>query len=195
MYVVGFIPKYERDYLLRLGAPLYERSSITGDNDTELISEVRTSTTAVLPDDDPVVQRIIARASELQGYTSLEKHEPLQLTRYSTGQQFRPHHDITLEPDRPLRRLTTLFAILEATCNDCGTTFPELSVNWTAEDQRWCEFADCRNSSSLTIRAVPGNAVFWKNYNNSYDVDPKTLHAGLPPERGVKTGLNLWTNG
>jgi prolyl 4-hydroxylase len=158
-------------------------------------SEIRTSDTAFLPADDPVVQRIISRASTLQGYTPLENHEQLQLTRYKAGQQYKEHWDHLQDepvPSNMSQRATTIFAILEASCEECGTRFPLLSVDWSKEDPRWCQYIDC-NTNEVTIRPIPGNALFWKNLNVTNNGEYRTLHAGLPPLKGTKVGLNIWT--
>ncbi|KAL0938552.1 prolyl 4-hydroxylase alpha [Colletotrichum truncatum] len=198
IYVVGFMSWGERNHLLRLGESLFERSTVYVDGETEnQYNSDRTSSTAYLPDEDPIVQRIIRRASEIQGYTPPNMHESLQLTRYRIGQLFNPHLD-------PLdgygnrtgtHRLTTIFAIVESTCEKCGTQFPNLSINWTTEDRSWCKYVDCDNNEALTVKAVPGNAVFWKSWDNEGKLDLRTTHAGLPPEGGIKTGLNIWTHG
>lgn len=176
----------------------YNRSRIRSNNEADVISKSRTSDTARLPRNDVIVQRIISRASRLQGYTPLENHESLQLTRYKPGQQFNEHWDHYQDidvPDGESQRLTTIFAILEAGCDDCGTRFPLLSIDWSKEDEKWCEFVDCNDKNGITIRAIPGNALFWKNVNSTGHGDYRTLHAGLPPSNGTKTGLNIWTHG
>lgn len=174
----------------------YSRSHVRNENSTSFISDHRTSDTALLPQQDPIVRRIISRASSLQGYTPLQNHETLQLTRYKSGQQFKPHWDHYQDQPVPInksQRLTTIFAILDASCSECGTRFPNLLVDWSKEDSRWCQFVDC-NSTEITIRPIPGNAIFWKNLNVSNEGDYRTLHAGLPPLNGTKVGLNIWTH-
>lgn len=163
----------------------------------DALESTRTSSTAYLPDSDPIVQRIERRASEIQGYTPSHMHESLQLTRYRTGQLFNPHLDPLEEYCNATNthRLTTIFAIVEATCEECGTQFPNLNINWTQEDRSWCKYVDCNNHEALTVRAVAGNAIFWKSFDNEGVLDRRTMHAGLPPEGGIKTGLNIWTNG
>ncbi|OLN97116.1 putative prolyl 4-hydroxylase 10-like protein 1 [Colletotrichum chlorophyti] len=220
IYIVGFISWAERRYLLRLGQvqptassfvvtltfstgslgldlnePHFQRSAVREDG-KDIIHSDRTSSTAFLPHDDIVVQRIIKRASEIQGYTPVGMHEFLQLTRYREGQEFRAHLDPLEDLNMTMKhRLTTIYAILEATCENCGTQFPGMKVNWTAEDQSWCKYVDCDDHDALTVKAVPGNALFWKSYDSSGKLDSRTMHGGLPPETGIKTGVNIWTNG
>ena len=73
------------------------------------------------------------------------------------------------------------------------------------EDDRWCRFVDCEaggedngtNKKGVVFKPVPGNAVYWENFRSDgsgrgYD---ETWHAGLPVEKGVKVGLNIWSLG
>lgn len=113
-----------------------------------------------------------------------------------TGQQYKPHWDHFQDvpiPRNMSQRESTIFAVLEASCHECGTRFPNLAFDWSKEDQRWCQYVDCNDKTGLTIRPVPGNALFWKNLNTTGGGDYRTLHAGLPPLNGTKTGLNIWT--
>ncbi|KAI2484617.1 prolyl 4-hydroxylase alpha [Pyrenophora tritici-repentis] len=197
IHLEGFISPSERAHLLSLGEGAYNRSQVYTGTKDDIISDYRTSDTAVLPNNDTIVQRIISRASSLQGFTPLENHEKLQLTRYKAGQQFKEHWDHFQDEDIPAnetQRVTTIFAILEASCEECGTRFPRISVDWSQEDQRWCRFIDCNDTTGITIKPIPGNALFWKNLNVTGDGDHRTLHAGLPPLNGTKTGLNIWTH-
>ena len=174
----------------------YTRSRINGINSTGVESDERTSDTAWLPRHDPIVERIISRASKRQGYTPLEYHEPLQLTRYKAGRRYTAHWERYRGepvPANESQRMTTIFAILDASCDECGTKFPLLSVDWSKEDPQWCQFVDC-SQKEITFRPIPGNAFFWKNLNASHQGDYRTLHAGLPPLNGTKIGLNIWTH-
>ena len=212
MYIENFISKQERDYLLHFGYILlklyqyyyltynrgshYEESVVQYHNGSTYVSEDRTSSSAVLPDGDPIVECIVARASEFQGFTPRSNHEVLQLTRYHEGQEYRPHWDHSQGSTsfvQSRERITTIFAILEASCEKCGTRFPSLSIDWSKEDPRWSQFIDQDDDEGITIKAIPGNALFWKNLDNDGAGDERMLHAGLPPEKGVKTGLNIWT--
>ncbi|EDU48214.1 prolyl 4-hydroxylase alpha [Pyrenophora tritici-repentis] len=197
IHLEGFIPAFERAHLLRLGEGTYNRSQVRNGTLSDSISDYRTSDTAVLSNDDPIVQRILSRASSLQGFTPLENHERLQLTRYKLGQQYKDHWDHFQDEDIPeneTQRITTIFAVLEATCDECGTRFSQISVDWSREDQRWCRVIDCNDKTGITVRPIPGNALFWKNLNATGGGDYRTLHAGLPPLHGTKTGLNIWTH-
>jgi prolyl 4-hydroxylase len=203
IYIINFVPEEERRHFLEAGYVLPCHSDYTRliSNSRDLFTRSTVDTgkgTVVsrLDSSDPMVKRIMSRASAFQGYTSSQDHEPLQMTRYSVGQEYKPHWDHRQNesvPRNETQRITTFFAILEATCETCGTRFPDLKVDWSKEDARWCHFVDCSDHDGITIRPIPGNALFWKNLDNSGAGDPRTLHAGLPPLTGVKTGLNIWT--
>lgn len=138
------------------------------------------------------------RAAELQGFVDIRKLENLQMTAYEQGQNYAPHFDWfdqrTLSKKRS-NRASTFFAILEADCTNCGTRFPRLQVDWSARDARWCGFVNCNSTESLTVEAVPGAALFWRNIDNRDVVNENTLHEGLSVDQGSKVGLNIWTHG
>lgn len=112
---------------------------------------------------------------------------------YNTGQFFNMHWDPMEEEGNKLNRLTTIFAILEDNCDDCGTQFPNIAIDWSNEDPAWCEtMIDC-TKELLTFPPKVGNAVFWRNRKDDGTIHEKALHAGLPTKNGTKMGLNIWT--
>lgn len=104
---------------------------MSGEN---VIDESRTSSSAYLPDDDPVVKRIANRVHRLQGYMKVDRID-MQVTAYQEGQQYVPHFDWYQEAGRTTNRFSTFFATLDADCDDCGTQFPELRIDWSARDK------------------------------------------------------------
>ena len=175
--------------------PMFERSLVNGADGQRRRSNSRTSSTAILPVNDAVVQCIAKRASEFQGFVPLYNIEALQATKYTEGQEYKPHWDWghISQDDHNRYRDTTFFGIIDVSCETCGTHFPALGVNWAYEDRRWCQFVDCDNIQSLIVRPVPGSALFWRNLHSNGTGDIRTLHAGLPAQGGVKIGLNIWT--
>ena len=173
--------------------PLLHRSQVLTGNGTYVDIPQRTSSTAYLPKDDSVVASILERAAEFQGYLSIADMD-MQVTSYQHGQEYRAHYDwFRPEQNLPTNRLSTFFAILEAHCENCGTQFPEVHIDWSKRDTRWCEVIDC-SQTMLTTKAINGSAVFWRNLDASGRGRSDTLHAGLPVESGAKVGLNIWTN-
>ncbi|KAH9439625.1 hypothetical protein MCOR02_003166 [Pyricularia oryzae] len=87
---------------------------------------------------------------------------------------------------------TTISVVLKETCGGgCGTQFPKIHIDWSTEDRRWCDLVDC-DEKVLTIRAKPGNAIFWKNTNAVGGRDDATLHTSLSGPNGNKVELNIW---
>jgi prolyl 4-hydroxylase len=176
--------------------PLFKSSGVVDDQGFKKPSENRTSSTAYLPPNDAIVQRIAARAAEFQGFTSYNTPD-LQLTRYYRGQQYKPHVDWYNQFETIINkgnRITTFFVILESSCTQCGTRFPNLRLDCDGNDSRLNETIDCEDVEGITVRPVPGSATFWRNLGADGIGDGRTLHAGLPPEDGVKIGLNIWTS-
>jgi prolyl 4-hydroxylase len=157
----------------------------------------RTSSTAFIGRDDPVVHCVLSRAAELQGYHEFDLMENLQITAYAESQQYMPHYDWFAENLIPSmnyqNRISTIFAVLDSDCENCGTMFPRLAVDWSKKDPKWCDFVECQDTERLTVKAVPGSAVFWKNLRDDHWGDPRTLHAGLPVPKGSKVGVNIWS--
>ncbi|KAK4493615.1 hypothetical protein PRZ48_015282 [Zasmidium cellare] len=141
---------------------------------------------------ESIVQTVLARAAEFQGFLPIEDLD-MQITAYQSGQQYVPHYDWFLEPGRTTNRLSTFFAILDADCQDCGTQFPNVYVDWSERDPRWCEYVDC-SKEVLTTKIVAGSALYWRNLDSNGQGRRDTLHAGLPVLNGSKIGLNIWTD-
>ncbi len=175
-------------------------SKITLDGGSDAFDEVRTSRSALLSRSDPISQRIMKRTADLQGSGSnIDFIEDLQLTAYTQGQRYYPHYD-WFDPSvgrlpGGFNRVSTIFATLDASCDGCGTRFPRLQIDWNKKDATWCKFMDCNDTEALTVKPVPGAALFWRNLNSSGLGEERTLHEGLPLPYGSKTGLHIWTRG
>lgn len=191
-HISNFITDAERTALKEVAAPLLAPSTVYHMNGTQSFSQERTSSTAYLPYNETVVQKIFKRAAEFQGFLSTSDLD-MQVTSYQPGQQYTPHHDWFHEEGRTKNRLSTFFAILETDCSDCGTQFPSIKVDWSQKSEDWCEFVDC-SQEVLTTRNIVGGAVFWRNLDSNGDGRWDTIHAGLPAINGTKVGLNIWTD-
>lgn len=82
-----------------------------------------------------------------------------------------------------------------------GTEFPLLRG---VEGREWCSVVECEEGSGgegeegergVVFKVVPGNAVYWENFAADGRGFDETWHAGLPVEKGVKVGLNIWSFG
>lgn len=124
----------------------YENSTVYNDKGDNMTTSVRTSTSAFLEDYDPIANCLSKRVSEFQGYHPEQDVEIFQVTHYVTGQTYGVHTDWFLDRDNPRKdganRLTTMFGILEAECENCGTMFPLIQVDWTQENPKWCDIVE-----------------------------------------------------
>ena len=173
----------EADYLLKKTARRMHRSEINGDDGKSRVDNIRSSSTAYLPENDPVIRCLEERLATIAGFP-VEALEPLQVTAYTHGQRYKPHYDddAGLGPER---RLKTIFTYLEAdddlAAGRCGgeTSFKRLLG---------------RDGRPLKIYPRRGRALVWSNYTPDGRRDNRTLHAGeavtCPGAR--KVGLNAW---
>ena len=176
----------EAAYIVRRAEEAGFKPSATGGGKERVIDEYRTSSTAALPMKDPVVACLAKRLATMAGMPA-SSVEPLQVTRYTEGQQYRPHTD---DPRRAPRRkrLKTIFTYLSdegLSDGKCGgaTIFTCLSDEGL-------------RSAGRPLRAFPrtGRGLMWANYTPEGKLDGRTEHAGEPVTCAgtSKWGLNAW---
>ena len=197
LHLENFITPRERRMLKNLGQPNLQKSQIIFTNGTAASSDVRTSSTAILPPFEPVVKCVRERMASFEGYVNVNDIDDFQVTWYEAGQEFKDHLDrqpnSTTMDKKPWKRTTTGFATLDADCDKCGTKFPLIKARFADQDHKWCRILDCEESV-LTVKPIPGSMLFWQNIQKSGEVDRRMVHAGLPvPDGGFKVGLNIWT--
>lgn len=140
--------------------------------------EIRTSADASF---DPIMEDFALRTIQLRMARSarmeLTHGEQLIVLRYRPGEEYRPHRDYrppaALENDRPQagNRTRTICVYLNNVDAGGETEFPLASVR---------------------ISPQAGRAVVFDNLLPSGTPDPRSLHAGLPVERGEKWLATLW---
>lgn len=141
--------------------------------------ESRTSQSAgIRRAETELVSRIDARLAALANWP-VDHAETLQLQKYQVGNEYRPHVD-WFDPAlsgtaRHLadggQRLGTIILYLSDVDEGGGTSFPELG---------------------LDVHPHKGCALFFRNTTPYGLPDQKTLHAGLPVEKGTKIIANKW---
>jgi len=179
----NFLTPDECDQVIQLGESLLlTRSTVQGPASNEISAERTSYTLNFRRHHNALITALEQRATLFCPYPA-DHVENLQLVRYHPGQQYKHHYDFFVPgaPGTPValqrggQRHVTLFVYLnDLLPDDPGghTDFPRLP---------------------LRLRPEKGLAVLW------YNVDPvtrqedfRTFHAGLPPQRSVKYGLNLW---
>jgi prolyl 4-hydroxylase len=171
--VENFVSAEEAEHVVRVGLPRMHRSLAGGRTES-----IRTSTTAMLPADDPVVRRITERAALVTGYP-YENIEPLQLVKYVDGQRYEPHFDYGEACDfeenmHSGHRHVTMLVYLNSVPEESGgfTVFPKLGIRLSPVAQSAITFNDC----------LPNG-----------EEDPRTLHGGQPPSNNhTKIAINIW---
>lgn len=122
-----------------------------------------------------VMQERAARATG----APLPNHEPPNVIAYNPGEQFQAHYDYVdpavahfqLELMLQGQRVATIVTYLNDDFDGAETAFPRL--NWR-------------------FKGGTGDALVFFNVTPDGRVDPRTLHAGLPPTRGRKWVLSQW---
>lgn len=141
---------------------------------------IRTSSGAgfSLIDCDVVLMLLRARMAAASGLRT-ETFEPFNVLRYEVGQKYEPHYDF-LNPEvaqfretlaRQGQRVATFLTYLNDDYVGGETAFPDLD---------------------LSFKANAGDALLFFNVDEAGQVDPRTLHAGLPPVTGEKWLLSQW---
>jgi prolyl 4-hydroxylase len=180
-----FLTAEEAERLIELGALQgYERSSAGTEVQPDgriaskpRHSEVRTSQQAwcgIFCNDDPVVERVMQRMTNLTGIPSVNA-ESLQLLRYQQGQFYKVHHDyLPFEAKRvPGPRILTVFMYLNDVEEGGETRFPLLN---------------------LTVKPKMGRVLLWPSVYNDrpFEKDRLTNHEALTVTKGIKYAANAW---
>lgn len=123
---------------------------------------------------EPGMDRALSRIEVMTGINR-GRFEDTQVLRYSKGQQYGIHNDF-IDGHRNQAcgpRLLTFFMYLSDN-PEAGTDFPKLNQ---------------------TVKARKGRAALWPDVSasNMFEMERKTLHAGLPPATdNPKYSANVW---
>lgn len=202
LYVSSFISPSEAQHLQSMSTGKFTSSQIADDSGQQHLASTRTSKSTSLESDE-IVRCIEQRALDFQGFdTKRESLEPLQLVQYAQESEYHAHTDWFTSPAQTTsefggNRLSSFFVYVYASddIKGGGTQFPLLDP---PENERWCEYVNCdaNKEDGVVFRPVSGNAVFWRNLQKTkggYVGDRRTVHAGLPVQKGHKLGMNIWT--
>lgn len=143
------------------------------------INAYRTSRGAMLQrGESELVERIEARLAALTRWPA-ERGEGLQVLRYESGNEYRPHFD-WFNPDLPGprkhmerggQRVATIVMYLSEVEQGGATSFPNIG---------------------LQVQPKKGSAVFFANTDVYGNPDQQTLHAGEPVVAGRKMIATKW---
>ena len=166
-----FLTAAECNFLAQAAGPSFRPAAVGMTNSGQTLrSEVRTCDTAGFPwiAETPAIHAINRRIAKASG-TEAEWGEPLQVLRYHPGQEFKPHRDWTEATDN--QRILTMLVYLNDGYAGGETLFLK---------------------TGLKVRGKLGDALLFRNADDSGRPDPDSLHAGLPVETGVKLVASRW---
>jgi prolyl 4-hydroxylase len=212
IYIPDFITPSEASHIQLTSANKLKSSRIADGSGQHQLASTRTSRSTSLELDD-IVRCIEERALRFQGFDTPRSHlEPLQAVHYSIGNRYHAHTDWFTAPSQITgelggNRLTSFFIYVSVSpdIKGGGTHFPFLEP---PTNEKWCQYINCDAplEEGVTFRPVERGAVFWRNLLDVSDDgkvvkvgeagrtgDRRTLHAGLPIQRGSKLGMNIWT--
>ena len=176
--IQNIITPDECKYIIRQAEPRFARSTVVSNAP---VDSTRTSDTAWVPREDPVVRKVLEKAMQLTG-KPFENCEDLQVVRYRPGTYYRAHHDSCCDDTDSCKdferqggqRVGTLLLYLNDDFTDGHTQFPKFN-------------------NGLKIKADPGSAIFFRPLGtDDQRCHPKALHAGLPISPGTKYVCNIW---
>ena len=168
--LTNFLSPKECQELIDEASKSLERSKVVGEGDEYVYHEARTNSGTFLNRGSlPLIARIDEHISILTGIP-VEYGEPLQISRYEVGEEFKPHYDHFEEKNTSKGQRVATFLIYLNTPEDGGeTTFPDAKID---------------------VQAVMGNAILFRYPKaNSSEL---TLHGGNPVKAGVKWIAVKW---
>ena len=176
-YLDRFLNDTQCDWLVNFGETRYSESKLVLRNGTKITHPDRTSATAYSYKNETSMIWSIEQAAIEVLRINYNQLEALQLVRYLSGQEIKPHYDyFTGDYRKKLnnQRQYTIFVYLNNVENGGGTHFPRLN---------------------RTIQPRKGAALWWHNCANITQPYTDSLHAGLPPigTNSVKYGLNIFS--
>ena len=164
--------EYEIEYIKKESIDKLKPST-TGLNGTVHDESIRTSETAFLNVEDPIINNImkkcISRIDEPIGHC-----EKLQVVPYKTGGFYLPHHDCTHthEESKNIYDSSTSW-LLNDEYEEGETSFPKLDIKF---------------------KFKKGDCLFFHNFDN-YGLDTSmSLHSGEPVKSGEKWICTIWVH-
>lgn len=167
----GIFSPAECDFLIEEAERRLGPSVVIDPETRQLVpNPVRTSEGASFPlaVENPAIHALNRRLASASG-TDVAQGEPLQVLKYSAGQEYRPHFDAIDGAEN--QRILTFLVYLNDDYEDGETFFL---------------------ASGLKVKGRKGDGLLFRNADDSGRLDPNGQHAGLPPANGVKFLASRW---
>lgn len=174
------IPESWCHYVMGLAAPRLQRATVNDTAQGAIVHRMRTNASMHFPaaNSDPLLQLVNHRVAQACGLP-IDHQEVIAVLHYQPGQTYEDHFDF-IDPDVPRfheelstrgQRVATVLIYLSAGYEEGETDFPLLG--WRHKGR-------------------PGDALVFRNVDDSGRPDRLTLHAGRAPTRGEKWLLSKW---
>ena len=170
----------ECDELIRLSRLKLKRSAIVdpASGEEKVIEERSSSGTYFDVCEDAFIERLDRRVAALMHWP-MENGEGFQILNYQVGAEYRAHFDYFPSHDpgsqlhlaRGGQRVSTLVTYLNDVPEGGETIFPSVGISVTPKK---------------------GSALYFEYGNSLGQVDPLSLHAGMPVVRGEKWIATKW---
>lgn len=167
----GLLSAGECNFLVRRSTPRMQPSLVVDPLTGEQVpNPVRTSHAAFFPlmAESPAIHALNRRLAAASG-TKVEQGEPLQVLRYSPGQEYRPHLDAIADIDN--QRILTFLVYLN---DDYGGGETEFLA------------------AGLKVKGAKGDGLLFRNADVAARPDPRAKHAGLLVDSGEKYLASRW---
>jgi len=184
----GFVSEAEGAGIIGTVDTQFSRSTDQGAVDrygeqAKVVSQSRTSENAWCTGSCETHPATVAVMSRIEAVTGIptENYESFQVLRYTKGQEYRAHHDMSRGDNRLAcgPRVYTFFLYLSDVEEGGETEFPLI-----------------KRPSGATVKVTPrrGTALIWPSVRDRDPTaqDPRTRHAALPVIEGVKFAANAW---
>lgn len=172
-----FITDVECEHIINISNEKFERSTVTGDDSLSGgLSAFRTSSSTFLsPSIDEIVHELANRIAKLI-QMPLENSEKLQVLKYNKSQYYAYHYDAfdpgAIHLNHGGQRIVTCLLYLSDVSGGGSTSFPKLN---------------------FSVKPKRGKLlVFYNTLDGTNNVDPKSMHGGVPVNRGTKYACNFW---
>ncbi|PSC76370.1 Prolyl 4-hydroxylase subunit alpha-2 [Micractinium conductrix] len=190
----GLLSEEECDHLVNKAEPRLTRSGVvdTDNPSNEGISDIRTSYGMFFDRyEDDMIKSIEEKLSE---WTLIPPGhgEGLQVLRYASGQEYKPHFDYFLDHYSVTNggnRLATILMYLSTPEEGGETVFPNVPA--PPEQTPEAGYSECA-MEGLSVKPKRGDAVLFWSLRTEGTLDKGSLHGSCPTTRGKKYAATKW---
>ena len=224
LVVDDFMTAEEADHMVSTigsGKRLGSTAVVTTSGGAAVLANTVTSKIGTFPGNDPVIDRINDRISQLS-FIPKDWGEPLHVLHYDPGQYFRGHLDVHAKPGRRTStRVATCFLYLSDVESGGETHFPLAKKAGGGRDPvpKTCEGMEGKDATlqgkdaldqyydgseffsptpeelaelGVTVLPKKGRAVLWWNKKKEGGPDWRSRHVGCPLIAGEKWAATRW---